>query len=187
MTSIMNDAADAASELNAKCRAADLQYRQEQARLAAIAAAKRTGAARGLPLSATPGMICPMDPAVIHFTDTWGAPRSGGRTHKGTDVFAPMGQPEYAVYDGTVRVYVNHLGGNSVWLYTDMGVDFYYAHLSGWPSGLKTGDHVTQGQIIGYNGNSGNAYGGAPHLHFQIHPGGGSPVNPYPTLKGVCG
>lgn len=187
MTSIMNDAAAAASELSAACRAADLKYRQEQARLAAIAAARRSGAAAGLPLSATPGMICPMDPAVIHFRDTWGAPRSGGRTHKGADIFAPMGQPQYAVYSGTVRVYVNHLGGNSVWLHTSMGIDFYYAHLQGWPAGLKTGDYVTQGQVIGYNGNTGNAYGGAPHLHFQIHPGGGSPVNPYPTLKGVCG
>jgi murein DD-endopeptidase MepM/ murein hydrolase activator NlpD len=187
MTAIMDDAATAASELSAACRAADLKYRQEQAAAAARAAARRNGAAAGLPPEATPGMICPMDPAVLHFRDTWGAPRSGGRTHKGTDIFAPMGQPQYAVYSGTVRVYVNHLGGNSIWLHTNMGVDFYYAHLSAWASGLKTGDTVKQGQIIGYNGNSGNAYGGAPHLHFQMHPGGGSPVNPYPTLKRVCG
>ncbi|MFZ0491963.1 MAG: peptidoglycan DD-metalloendopeptidase family protein [Acidimicrobiia bacterium] len=187
MTAIMDEASTAASELSAECRKADLQYRQEQAVAAALAAARRGGAAGGLPASATPGMICPMDPAVLHFRDTWGAPRSGGRTHKGTDIFAPMGQPEYAVYAGTVRVYTNTLGGKSIWLYTDMGVDFYYAHLSGWPADLKTGDHVTQGRIVGYNGNSGNAYGGAPHLHFQMHPGGGSPVNPYPTLKRVCG
>jgi murein DD-endopeptidase MepM/ murein hydrolase activator NlpD len=187
MTAIMEEASAAASELSAKCRAADLKYRQEQAAAAALAAARRSGAAGGLPASATQGMICPMDPAVVHFRDTWGAPRSGGRTHKGTDIFAPMGQPEYAVFAGTVRVYTNRLGGKSIWLHTNMGVDFYYAHLSAWASGLKTGDHVTQRQIVGYNGNSGNAYGGAPHLHFQMHPGGGSPVNPYPTLKRVCG
>jgi murein DD-endopeptidase MepM/ murein hydrolase activator NlpD len=187
MTAIMDEAAAAASQLSAKCREIDLKYRQEQAIAAAVAAARRQGAAAGLPASATPGMICPMDPAVVHFSDTWGAPRSGGRTHKGTDIFAPMGQPERAVYDGTVRVYTNTLGGKSIWLYTSMGVDFYYAHLSDWAAGLKTGDRVTQGQVIGYNGNSGDAYGGAPHLHLQIHPGGGSPVNPYPTVKRVCG
>jgi peptidoglycan LD-endopeptidase LytH len=187
MTSIMDAAAQAASEMSAKCRNATTQYRKEQAAALAAAAARQSGAARGLPASAIPGMICPMDSAVVHFSNTWGAPRSGGRTHKGTDIFAPMGQPEYAVESGTVRVYTNRLGGKSIWLDTDVGADFYYAHLSGWPAGLKTGDYVRKGEVVGYNGNSGNAYGGAPHLHFQIHPGGGSPVNPYFTLREVCG
>lgn len=187
MTSIMEEQVAASAELSAKCRAIDLKYRQEQARAAALAAARRKGAAGGVPASITPGFICPMDPAAVHFRDTWGAPRSGGRTHKGTDIFAPMGQPVVAVAEGTVRVYSNRLGGKSVWVYATYGVHFYYAHLSGWAAGLKTGDHVTKGQVIGYNGNSGNAYGGAPHVHFQLHPGGGSPVNPYPTLKRACG
>ncbi|NOY54424.1 MAG: peptidoglycan DD-metalloendopeptidase family protein [Actinobacteria bacterium] len=187
MNSIMEDQAAASAELSTKCRAVDLKYRQEQARAAALAAARKKGAAGGVPASATPGFICPMDPATVHFRDTWGAPRSGGRTHKGTDIFAPKGQPVVAVADGTVRVYTNRLGGKSVWVYATYGIDFYYAHLSGWAAGLKTGDRVTKGQIVGYNGNSGNAYGGATHVHFQLHPGGGSPVNPYQTLKRACG
>lgn len=187
MNAIMEEQAAAAAQLSAKCREIDLKYRQEQARAAALAAARRAGAAGGVPAAVTPGFICPMDPAAVHFRDTWGAPRSGGRTHKGTDVFAPMGQPVVAVADGTVRVYTNSLGGKSVWVYATYGVNFYYAHLSDWAAGLKTGDRVTKGQVIGYNGNTGNAYGGAPHVHFQLHPGGGSPVNPYPTLKRACG
>lgn len=187
MNAIVEEQAAASAELSARCREVDLKYRQEQARAAALAAARRSGAAAGVSAAVTPGFICPMDPGVVHFRDTWGAPRSGGRTHKGTDIFAPMGQPVVAVASGTVRVYSNRLGGKSVWVYATYGIDFYYAHLSDWAAGLKTGDSVTKGQVIGYNGNSGNAYGGAPHVHFQLHPGGGSPVNPYPTLKRACG
>ena len=157
MNAIMEEQAVASSELSAKCRDVDLKYRQEQARAATLAAARRQGAAGGVPLSVTPGFICPMDPSNVHFRDTWGAPRSGGRTHKGTDVFALMGQPVVAVANGSVRVYTNSLGGKSIWLYASYGIDFYYAHLSDWAAGLKSGDQVTKGQVIGYNGNTGNA------------------------------
>lgn len=187
MAAIMEEIGKQAQRLSSTCRNLQSKYAQQQAAAAAAAAARRTGAARGVPPEVTPGFICPMDPAVVHFRDTWGAPRSGGRTHKGTDVFAPMGQPMYAVADGRVRVYDNHLGGHSIFLTATYGTGYYYAHLSRWAAGLKTGDHVTKGQVIGYNGNSGNADGGAPHLHFQIHPNMGSPVNPYPTLKRACG
>ncbi len=187
MTAIMEQMAAAYRQMNSTCRDLQAKYAAQQAAAAAAAAARRTGAAGGVPASVTPGFICPMDPGVIRFRNDWGNPRSGGRTHKGTDIFAPMGQPQYAVADGVVRVYDNRLGGHSIWLTSTYGTAYYYAHLSGWAPGLKTGDRVKKGQVIGYNGNSGNAYGGAPHLHFQIHPNGGSPVNPYPTLKRACG
>ena len=173
--------------LNDDCRKLRAEYDAQLAAAAAAAAARANGAAGGVPGSVTPGFTCPMNPGAIHFINDWGFPRSGGRTHKGTDVFAPMGQPVVAVVSGTVRAYSNSLGGNSVWLTADNRTGYYYAHLSSWGPGISTGVYVSKGDVIGYNGNSGNAYGGAPHVHFQIHPGGGSPMNPYFTLKAACG
>jgi murein DD-endopeptidase MepM/ murein hydrolase activator NlpD len=187
MEDAMNKKEAAYRTLNEDCRKLRAEYDAQLAAAAALAAARAKGAAGGVPSSVTQGFICPMDPGAIHFINDWGFPRSGGRTHKGTDVFARMGQPIYAVVSGTVRVYTAGLGGNAVWLTSDNRTGYYFAHLSGWAPGLKTGDYVSKGQVIGYNGNTGNAYGGAPHLHFQIHPGGGSPMNPYFTLKAACG
>ena len=90
-----------------------------------------------------------------------------------------------AVTDGTLRFSNGGLGGISIWL-KGSGASYYYAHLDSRVGGLTAGSYVTRGTIIGYVGNTGNAYGGADHLHFQIHPGHGSAVNPYPTLAGAC-
>jgi murein DD-endopeptidase MepM/ murein hydrolase activator NlpD len=187
MEAAMNKKEAAYRTLSDECRKLRAEYDAQLAAAAAAAAARTRGAAAGVPASVTPGFICPMSPGAIHFINDWGFPRSGGRRHKGTDVFAPMGQPMYAVVGGTVKVYTSGLGGHSVWLTADNRTGYYYAHLSGWAPGLSTGDYVQRGSVIGYNGNSGNAYGGAPHLHFQIHPGGGSPMNPYFTLRSACG
>lgn len=187
MEEAMNRKEAAYRTLNEDCRKLRAEYDAQLAAAAALAAARAKGAAGGVPASVTQGFICPMDPGAIHFINDWGFPRSGGRSHKGTDVFAPMGQPVYAVVSGTVRVYTAGLGGTAVWLTSGNRTGYYFAHLSGWAPGLNTGDFVSKGQVIGYNGNTGNAYGGAPHLHFQIHPGGGSPMNPYFTLKAACG
>src|SRR3970282_490352 len=99
-------------------------------------------------------------------------------------MFAAYGQKVYAAGDGVVFLTNSNLGGRSVWLSAEHGVAYYYAHLSGWAPGLNTGDIVSRGELIGYNGDSGNARGGSPHVHVQIHPGGrgAAPVNPYPTL-----
>lgn len=147
-------------------------------------AAKKSGAAGGLPAGTIPDFICPVSGSVS-FRNDWGNPRSGGRTHKGTDMFAKKGVPVVAVVDGTLRFRDGGLGGIAIWL-KGSGASFYYAHLDSRVSGLSTGSWVSRGTVIGYVGNTGNAYGGADHLHFQLHPGHGSPVNPYPTLAAAC-
>ena len=92
-----------------------------------------------------------------------------------------------AVANGTVRLGYNSLGGNTVWVYADYGVGFFYAHLDTFAPGLQTGDRVSIGQVVGTVGDTGNAAPGAYHLHFGIAVGGGgSDVNPYPSLRAVC-
>ena len=175
-------------ELRGDCKRLYDTRQRELARARAIEAARKAGGAGGVSSDITPGFICPMAGAASAFSNDWGNPRSGGRTHKGTDIFAPMGQNVYAVASGTVRLTSGGLGGTSVWLSADYGVDFYYAHLSGYASGISSGTRVSKGDLIAFNGNSGNARGGSPHVHFQLHPGGRSrpPVNPFPTLARAC-
>jgi murein DD-endopeptidase MepM/ murein hydrolase activator NlpD len=124
-------------------------------------------------------MICPMPGSA--YSDTWGAPRSGGRTHQGVDMLAPMGTPMYAVVSGSVSFKQNSLGGNAAWLTGNNGNKYYYAHLSRFEGSSRS---VGQGEVIGYNGDTGNA-SGIPHLHFEIHPGGGVAVNPTPSVRGA--
>jgi len=140
----------------------------------------------GVPMWVTPGFICPIAGSTWFF-DTWGAPRSGGRTHKGTDMFSPRGTPLVAVGDGVVRKSYDGLGGYIVWLYADHGVNYFYAHLDTYASGLREGQRVSRGQVIGYVGDTGNPPPGAYHLHFGIYPGGITAVNPYPTVAATCG
>jgi murein DD-endopeptidase MepM/ murein hydrolase activator NlpD len=139
----------------------------------------------GVPESVTPGFICPVGGS-SWFGNTWGAPRSGGRTHKGVDMMGPRYTPLVAVGDGIVRKSYGSLGGNIVWLYADHGVNYFYAHLDSYPSGLVDGQRVTRGQVIGYMGDTGNPAPGAYHLHFGIYPGGITAVNPYPSVARVC-
>jgi murein DD-endopeptidase MepM/ murein hydrolase activator NlpD len=181
-------AAETYAELQGECQRLYDQREAELARQRALEEARRRGASGGISSDLTPNFICPMSRAAVSFINDWGFPRSGGRTHKGTDVFAPWNQPMYAVADGVVTMRSGGLGGTTIWLTADYGVAFYYAHLSGYASGLSSGQRVVRGQEIGYNGDSGNARGGSPHLHFQIHPGGrsSSPVNPYQTLSRAC-
>ncbi len=138
------------------------------------------------PPAATGGRVCPVDGAVA-FTDTWGAPRSGGRTHKGVDMIAARGTPLVAIESGVIsRMRNGGLGGITLWLEGSTGDSFYYAHLDGYAPGLSTGQSVTAGDLVGYVGNTGNARYTVPHLHFEYHPGGGSAINPYPLTAGLC-
>lgn len=137
-----------------------------------------------LPPSSGSG-ACPVNGAVS-FSDTWGAPRSGGRTHKGVDMIAARGTPIVAIYEGTIkRISTSSLGGKSLWFRAN-GDEFYYSHLDGYGD-ISVGQHVPQGYVVGYNGSTGNAPDWLPHLHFEYHPGGGSAVNPYPLVKSICG
>jgi murein DD-endopeptidase MepM/ murein hydrolase activator NlpD len=119
------------------------------------------------------------------FIDSWGAPRSGGRAHKGTDIMNPMGNKVHAIVDGVIsRQSYSSLGGISLYLWGDDGNEYYYAHLSRYAS--HTGQRVKAGELIAYNGATGNAAWTGPHVHFEVHPGGGSPVNPYPYVRAAC-
>jgi peptidoglycan LD-endopeptidase LytH len=129
---------------------------------------------------------CPIAPP-FHFRDTWGAPRSGGRKHKGVDIFGPMGQEVYAITDGVVsRHSTSRLGGLGLYLAGDDGNVYYYSHLSSVLPGYLPGRRVEAGEWIASNGDSGNARGGAPHIHMEVRPGGGSNVNPYPFAAASC-
>jgi peptidoglycan LD-endopeptidase LytH len=120
------------------------------------------------------------------FVDSWGAPRSGGRTHKGTDIMNPLGNSVHAIVDGVVsRQTTSSLGGISLYLRGDDGNEYYYAHLMRYASSV--GQRVKAGELIAINGQTGNARFTAPHVHFEVHPGGGTPVNPYPYVKAACG
>lgn len=126
-------------------------------------------------------IICPVLGGSA-YGNTWGAPRSGGRRHQGVDMLAPTGTPLQAVVSGFVEQKNNALGGITISLRGDNGNRYYYAHLVGY-EGLP--GRVEQGQVIGYIGDSGNATG-TPHLHFEIRPGGGVPVNPYPSVRAAA-
>jgi peptidoglycan LD-endopeptidase LytH len=159
------------------------RYQAELRRQAALAAARRSGGAAGLPANSTSGVVCPVAGATW-FTDTWGEPRSGGRTHKGTDMSAAYGTPLVAMNSGTVRLNWNSLGGRQIYLFADDGNFYYYAHLSGYAGGLSTGARVARGQTIGFVGTTGNA--ATAHLHLGMGVIGGPLVNPYPTVRRVC-
>jgi len=170
----------------AKDKAADelAKYLAEKKRRDLEEAARRKGPAAGLPAALTPGFRCPVPSG--SFINDWGFSRSGGRSHEGTDVFASRGTKIAAVDSGRVSLRNSSLGGVVVWLTGDSGISYYYAHLDGYASGLSTGDRVSKGEVVGYVGNTGNARGTSPHLHFGMYPRGGSAVNPFPTLRHYC-
>lgn len=101
--------------------------------------------------------------------------------HQGNDIFAPRGTPVRAPDDGSVRFGEDPGGGKAAYVTRADGTFYYMCHLDGYAD-IPSGSQVTQGQVVGYVGNSGNAAGGATHVHFEIHPGGGAAINPKPIL-----
>ena len=126
------------------------------------------------------GWTCPVPGST--FRNDWGNPRSGGRRHEGTDLFAPLGASIVAPVSGTVKRYEGGNAGIAFYLAGTDGVEYFGAHLSVL---LKTGP-VRVGEVIASVGDSGNARGGAPHLHFEIHPTKGTKTNPFNTLAAQC-
>lgn len=160
----------------------------DQARSVASDLADRASRQRRIDRGVQQGVYaCIFDQGSFSFRDTWGAPRSGGRSHRGTDVFAPMGQPVYAITSGTIQRHSNSgLGGIGLYLRGDDGNVFYYAHLQSIDGNGAVGNRVEAGELIAYNGSTGNASPSAPHVHFELAPGGGAQVNPYPWLAAAC-
>jgi len=128
------------------------------------------------------GWICPVQ-GPHAFSDDWGQPRSGGRHHEGNDILAPRNTPVVASVAGDVTGHNSDLGGISYYLDGEDGNTYFGTHLERLSG--ATG-HVAAGTVVGYVGTSGNAPENVPHLHFEIHPGGGRPVNPFTTLSRYC-
>ncbi|CAA9210768.1 MAG: hypothetical protein AVDCRST_MAG76-102 [uncultured Acidimicrobiales bacterium] len=151
---------------------------------AALAVANRLSFARPPPIGSriqVPGAWrCPLIEG--NFMNDYGFPRPAGRVHQGNDLFAARGTPIRAPVSGRAEQFPNPIGGNAVQLHGDDGNRYYFAHLDRYAGAGR----VSAGSVIGYVGNSGNAITTPPHLHFEVHPGGGSAINPFPTITLAC-
>ena len=169
-------AAEAAAKAQAEAEAAAAAKAKAKAEAEAAASLKASSSA----VRSTGGGACPVPNAT--FTDTYGAPRSGGRSHQGTDLLAPYGSPVYAVVSGRVRTASSSLGGISLYLDGDNGETYFYAHNSA--NVASSGQRVGAGDLVARVGSTGNA-GGTNHVHFERQVGGRS-VNPYDFLRRLC-
>jgi murein DD-endopeptidase MepM/ murein hydrolase activator NlpD len=125
--------------------------------------------------------------------DTFSDTRGEGRSHEALDIMAPRGTPVRAVENGTITKLFESRGGGGLTIYQfDPSESFcyYYAHLDRYAPGIREGQPVHRGQVIGYVGSTGNASPEAPHLHFtifQLTPERkwwkGEPLNPYPVFQ----
>ena len=183
----------------------DLSARLALTAVLAVLCAMAAVVVPAAPLSADPGpeyrrIHFPVADAVS-FSDDYGAPRSGGRTHEGNDLMGQKMQRLLAVVDGTVRsarVDASGLSGNMLIITDAEGWTYRYIHLNNdtpgtddntnllqwlFPEGITVGSRVKAGQHVSFMGDSGNAEATAPHLHFEIHRPDGSPINPWTSLR----
>lgn len=171
-------------EIEAAALQEDLeQATEETAELASLVSRQRRvdrGEQQGI-------YACIFDPGAHRFRDTWGAPRAGGTWHRGTDVFAAYRAPVYAITSGEITRHSNSpLGGLGLYLWGDDGNQYYYAHLDAIEPEGRVGNRVVAGELIARNGHTGNATASAPHVHLELHPGGGAHRNPYAWLAAAC-
>lgn len=177
-------------------RRAEEERRRRAAAAAASTAAASASAASTAAASASTGnassayvdpsgRTCPVAGANT-FSDTWGAPRSGGtRRHTGIDMVAATGTPLVAMENGYIWSPNWHwAGGIGLYVRGDSGDIYYYAHLSRYADGLFDGQRVGVGQVVGYVGQTGNAT--LPILHLGYQPGGGPLTNAYQLLVKLC-
>lgn len=130
---------------------------------------------------ATAAWRCPVA-GPVRFSNDYGVAKGGGRFHEGIDLYAAAGTRVVASVAGRVERVEGPRGGRQVWLHGDDGVVYIGTHLAR----FGTAGRVVAGEVIGYVGTSGNAAGTSPHLHFEAHPSGAGPVNPYPLLVRAC-
>lgn len=138
------------------------------------------------------GLQFPVAGNVRAMADSFDDPRGGTRLHQAVDIMAPRGTAVRAVDEGTiVKIASSGAGGKTIYQYDPAErFCYYYAHLQGYAPGLREGQKVARGDVIGYVGTTGNAPERAPHLHFAIYRlddrkqwWTGTPVNPYPLLR----
>jgi len=114
--------------------------------------------------------------------DTWGGARSQGRKHEGIDIFAARDTRVRSSTEGIVtQVGTSNLGGLVVWVMGPGGQRHYYAHLDR-HADVTAGMRIAAGRVLGYVGDTGNARGTPPHLHYGVYDMGGA-INPYPLLR----
>ena len=121
----------------------------------------------------------------VWYQADFGAPRYTPyfHLHEGNDLFAVTGTPISACVDGVITKLANgNIGGISLWLAGDDGVIYYYGHMSGYMPGIGPGLRVRTGDVLGFVGDTGTAQGTYPHLHFEMHPGGGPAFDPKAVL-----
>ena len=173
-----------ADRLQAQFDSVSAELARLQQQLAAVqpAAAAPVPPPAGSSIPSTNGKACPVGQP-HSFIDSWGYPRSGGRSHEGTDIMASYGTPVYAIVSGAIT-YAGYgpSAGNWQVLSGSDGNTYWYLHNQ---SNIVSGGAVKAGQQIATVGDTGNATG-VPHLHFEYHPGGGGPVNPYPLVAAIC-
>ena len=174
-----------ADRLQSQFDSAAAEYDELQEQLTRSAPAVASAPRQRPEVTAAPstgGKACPVGQP-NSFIDSWGYPRSGGRSHEGTDIMASYGTPVYAIVSGSIT-YAGYgdSAGNWLVLSGSDGNGYWYMHNQ---SNLVTGGSVAAGQQIATVGDTGNATG-VPHVHFEYHPGGGGPVNPYPLVAAVC-
>jgi len=140
-----------------------------------------TPTTRPAPAAATGDWVCPVQ-GPRAFSNDYGAPRGGGSSHMGNDILAPKGTPVAANVGGVVTQRNGAVSGLAYFLAGDDGNRYFGAHLDSFGASGR----VSAGTVIGTVGNTGDAAGGPPHLHFEMHPGGSGYTNPYPTLTKYC-